>query len=67
MRFRTGHAIYRLLVETTLDQYAYGDIRYACEEPVRQQADRFIGPTRVVGRLPDVTGGTESRISNWFA
>jgi hypothetical protein len=42
-----------------VDQYAYGDIPYACEEPYSQQADRFIGPTRVVGRLPDVTGGTD--------
>ena len=42
-----------------VDQYAYGDIPYACEEPYSQQADKFIGPTRVVGRLPDVTGGTD--------
>ena len=32
-----------------VDQYAYGDIPYACEEPYSQQADKFIGPTRVVG------------------
>ena len=34
-----------------VDQYAYGDISYACEEPYSQQADKFIGPTRVVGQI----------------
>jgi hypothetical protein len=42
-----------------VDQYAYGDIPFACEEPYSQQADKFIGPTRVVGRLPDLTSGTD--------
>ena len=42
-----------------VDQYAYGDIPYACEQPYGQQADKFIGPTRVVGRLPDMTVGTD--------
>src|SRR6478609_9485226 len=41
------------------DDYAYGDIPYACEEPYGQQANKFIGPTRVVGRLPDLTGGAD--------
>ena len=45
--------------EDDVDQYAYGDIPYACEEPYSQQADKFIGPTRVVGRLPAVTGATD--------
>jgi hypothetical protein len=43
-----------------VDQYAYGDIPYASQGPYSQQADKFIGPTRVVGRLPDVTGGTDA-------
>jgi hypothetical protein len=42
-----------------VDQYSYGDIPYACEQPYSQQAEKFIGPTRVVGRLPDLTGGTD--------
>jgi hypothetical protein len=40
-------------------EYAYGDIPYACEQPYSQQADKFIGPTRVLGRLPDLTGATD--------
>lgn len=41
------------------DQYAYGDIPYACEQPYSQQAEKFIGPTRVAGRLPDLTAGND--------
>jgi hypothetical protein len=42
-----------------IDEYAYGDIPYACEQPYSQQADKFIGPTRVLGRLPDLTGDND--------
>jgi hypothetical protein len=42
-----------------IDEYAYGDIPYACEQPYSQQAEKFIGPTRVVGRLPDLTAATD--------
>jgi hypothetical protein len=38
------------------DEFAYGDVPYACEAPYSQQPQDFVGPTRVVGRLPDVTG-----------
>lgn len=41
------------------DQCAWGDIPYACDQPYSRQPDKFIGPTRVVGRLPDLTGGTD--------
>ena len=41
------------------DQFAYGDLPYACQAPYSQQAKDFVGPTRVVGRLPDITGGTD--------
>jgi hypothetical protein len=41
------------------DPCAYGDLPYACEAPYSRNANDFIGPTRVVGRIPDVTGGTE--------
>ena len=41
------------------DQYAYGDLPYACEAPYSQKVKDFVGPTRVVGRLPDLTGGTD--------
>ena len=41
------------------DQMAYGDLPYACESPYSQQPQDFFGPTRVVGRLPDLKGGTD--------
>jgi hypothetical protein len=37
------------------DELAHGDLPYACDAPYSDQARDFIGPTRVVGRLPDVT------------
>ena len=42
-----------------LDDCAWGDIPYACDQPYSRQPDKFIGPTRVVGRLPDLTGGKD--------
>ncbi|HEY3130480.1 MAG TPA: hypothetical protein VGL91_13550 [Acidobacteriota bacterium] len=42
-----------------LDALAYGDLPYACEAPYSQRPQDFIGPTRVVGRLPDLTGGND--------
>ena len=41
------------------DEYAYGDLPYACEAPYSQNPQDFFGPTRVVGRLPDITGGKD--------
>ena len=41
------------------DRYAYGDLPYACEKPYGHRPQAFIGPTRVVGRLPDVTGSND--------
>lgn len=36
------------------DRYAYGDLAYASDAPYSQNPESFIGPTRVVGRLPDI-------------
>ncbi len=41
------------------DKIAFGDLPYACEAPYGQKPQDFFGPTRVVGRLPDLTGGTD--------
>jgi len=41
------------------DQFAPGDLPYACEAPYSQQPQDFIGPTRVIGRLPDLTGAKD--------
>lgn len=42
-----------------MDECAWGDIPYACDQPYSRQPDKFIGPTRVVGRLPDLTGSND--------
>jgi hypothetical protein len=41
------------------DHRAYGDLPYACEEAYDKDIHTFLGPTRVVGRLPDITKGTD--------
>lgn len=41
------------------DELAFGDLPYACDAPDGADPSAFIGPTRVVGRLPDVTGGSD--------
>ena len=41
------------------DAFAYGDLPYACEKAYSKKPEDFIGPTRVVGRLPDLVGATE--------
>ncbi len=38
------------------DKVVPSDIPYACEAPYSKQPADFIGPTRVVGRLPDLVG-----------
>jgi hypothetical protein len=38
---------------------APGDLPYACDAPYSTAPQDFRGPTRVVGRLPDLTGGTD--------
>lgn len=41
------------------DAVAYGDLPYACEAPYSQRIEGFISPTRVIGRLPDLTGAKD--------
>jgi len=41
------------------DKYAYGDLPYACDAPYSREVATFKGPTRVVARLPDLTGANE--------
>jgi len=38
------------------DRFAGSDLPYACEAPYSQDVTKFLGPTRVVGRIPDLTG-----------
>jgi hypothetical protein len=39
----------------------FSDLPYACDAPYSTRIADFIGPTRVVGRLPDVTGYSNPR------
>lgn len=41
------------------DPKAWGDLPYACDAAYSRDIARFVGPTRVVGRLPDLTGARE--------
>ncbi|MGA9754333.1 MAG: hypothetical protein WBV23_04240 [Desulfobaccales bacterium] len=41
------------------DEFAFGDLPYACESPYIQNPEDFFGPTRVVGRVPDITGAND--------
>jgi hypothetical protein len=41
------------------DKIVYGDLPYACDAPFSRDVAPFKGPTRVVGRLPDLTGAKE--------
>jgi hypothetical protein len=42
------------------DAHANGDLPYACDTPYSRDIATFKGPTRVVGRLPDLHGATGS-------
>ncbi len=43
------------------DELAFGDLPYACEAPYSQNPGDFFGPTRVVGRLPDIVGAKDPK------
>lgn len=40
------------------DKFAYGDLPYACEAAYSRDVQKFNGPSRIVGRLPDLVGET---------
>src|SRR5262245_26343750 len=42
------------------DPLAHSDLPYACDHSYSQKIEDFTGPTRVIGRLPDITGGTDA-------
>ena len=41
------------------DEFAFGDLPYACDAPYSQDISDFKGPSRVVSRLPDQTGAQD--------
>ena len=42
------------------DRVVPSDIPYACEAPYSKDPRKFVGPTRVVGRLPDLQGTADA-------
>lgn len=43
------------------DKQVPSDLPYACEAKYSTQINKFIGPTRVIGRIPDVVGATSEK------
>jgi hypothetical protein len=43
------------------DPSVASDLPYACDAPYSTSAAKFVGPTRVVGRLPDLVGGADAK------
>ncbi|MFZ2279785.1 MAG: hypothetical protein WAW39_18455 [Prosthecobacter sp.] len=41
------------------DANAEGDLPYACDVPYSRDPAKFVGPARVVGRLPDLAGASD--------
>ena len=41
------------------DATADGDLPYACDVPYAEEPGAFVGPTRVVGRVPDLRGSRD--------
>jgi len=41
------------------DKDVPSDLPYACDAPYSRRIDDFLGPTRVIGRLPDLPGGKD--------
>ena len=41
------------------DRWVESDLPYACEAPFSRDINDFVGPIRVVGRLPDLVGATD--------
>lgn len=41
------------------DRHVPSDLPYACDAPYSTNPNRFLGPTRVVGRLPDLIGASK--------
>lgn len=50
------HCKFRIPIPDDDDSFVPSDAPYACEAPFSRNAGDFIAPSRVVGRLPDITG-----------
>lgn len=50
------HCRFRIPIPGDDDPTVPGDVPYACDAPFSRNAGDFIAPSRVLGRLPDITG-----------
>lgn len=41
------------------DEFAFSDLPYACEASYSRSPENFTGPSRVVGRIPDLAGASD--------
>ena len=48
-----------VLADSDPDRVAFSDLPYACDSPYSKDVRDFLSPSRVVGRLPDLTGSTD--------
>ncbi|HYH08490.1 MAG TPA: hypothetical protein VEK11_15645 [Thermoanaerobaculia bacterium] len=48
-------------IDDDLDEFAWGDLPYACEHPYSTDVKDFRATTRVVGRVPDLTGAKDPK------
>ena len=53
------HCRFRIPIPDDDDNFVPSDVPYACDAPFSRNAGDFIAPGRVLGRLPDITGGTD--------
>jgi Peptidase family C25 len=49
-------------VDGDTDENVPSDLPYACDAGFNRNISKFLGPTRVVGRLPDICGGRDASV-----
>ncbi len=55
------HVELQNLISDDDDDVVPSDLPYACDAPYSTKIADFLAPTRVLGRLPDITGGTDDK------
>lgn len=55
------HCELKNLIPDDDDEIVPSDLPYACDKKYSTKISDFLSPTRVMGRLPDITGGTDAQ------
>ncbi|MFN0031581.1 MAG: C25 family cysteine peptidase [Flavobacteriales bacterium] len=55
------HCELKNLIPDDDDEIVPSDLPYACEKKYSTKISDFLSPTRVIGRLPDITGGSDAK------